>query len=136
MNKTRRSRQILACVAAAVLLAGCRGGGAAPAPSDTAAAQSAATSEQSATAPAPSGTAETLTMLLPDRFFALGAGTQDGYYYVQPGTSDSLTGQIRYVDYAAATDAPLSAQGNGDSGGETDPLVSGFHHRGLPPVYL
>lgn len=121
MNKTRRSRQILACVAAAVLLAGCRGGGAAPAPSDTAAAQSAATSEQSATAPAPSGTAETLTMLLPDRFFALGAGTQDGYYYVQPGTSDSLTGQIRYVDYAAATDAPLSAQGNGDSGGETDP---------------
>ncbi len=48
------------------------------------------------------GVEQNLSMLMPDRLFSLSAGTQDGYYYVQPGATDHLTEQIRYVDYANA----------------------------------
>mgnify|MGYP003363305911 CR=1 FL=1 len=65
-------------------------------------------------------TEQDLRMLVPDRLFPLGAGTQDGYYYVEPGIADSLTGQIRYVDYANAVDIPLSAQINSNHMDETD----------------
>ena len=93
----------------ALLLAGCGG--------DRNVSQSTASSP----AAEPVNIAQNLTMLIPDRRLTMGAGTQDGYYYVQPGVSDSLTGQIRYVDYATAMDIPLSTQVNSDHADETDP---------------
>lgn len=93
----------------ALLLAGCGG--------DRNASQSTASSPSTE----PVNIAQNLTMLIPDRRLTMGAGTQDGYYYVQPGVSDSLTGQIRYVDYATAMDIPLSTQVNSDHTDETDP---------------
>ena len=59
-------------------------------------------------------------MLIPDRAFPLGASTQDGYYYVEPGTTNSLTGMIRYVDYASAVDLPLSTQVNSSHTDDSD----------------
>lgn len=62
-----------------------------------------------------------LEMLIPDRMFPLGDGTAAGYYYVDPGAADYLTGQIRYVDYENAIDIPLSSQINSDHSSEDDP---------------
>ena len=85
MKKIKRLLAFTACAAACCLLSGCL---AVP-----------------VQAP-PAASTEHLTMLIPDRAFPLGASTQDGYYYVEPGTTNSLTGMIRYVDYASAVDLP------------------------------
>lgn len=62
-----------------------------------------------------------LEMLIPDQLFPLGDGTEVGYYYVDPGAADYLTGQIHYVDYENAIDIPLSSQINSDHSSEDDP---------------
>lgn len=99
MKKIKRLLAFTACAAACCLLSGCLA-----VPVQT---------------PPAAGT-EHLTMLIPDRAFPLGVSTQDGYYYVEPGTTNSLTGMIRYVDYASAVDLPLSTQVNSSHTDDSD----------------
>ena len=109
MKKTKNALPIMACALAIALLTGCGGN------------QSVSQSTASSSTTEQENIVQNLTMLIPDRRLTLGVGTQDGYYYVQPGASDYLTGQIRYVDYATAMDVPLSTQVNSDHADETDP---------------
>lgn len=113
MKKTKIALPIMACTLAAALLVGCGG--------DQVVSHITASSSTSTTTTEQENAVQNLTMLIPDRRLTLGVGTQDGYYYVQPGVSDYLTGQIRYVDYATAMDVPLSTQVNSDHADETDP---------------
>lgn len=110
MKQVRSGMQVSAILAAALFLSACGGSGAGG---------SADPSAAPAAGNPPSG-GEQLTMLIPDRLLSVGAGTSEGYYYVEPGLSDALTGQIRYVDYATCMDIPLSTQVNSDHSDETD----------------
>ena len=85
MKQVRSGMQVSAILAAALFLSACGGSGAGG---------SADPSAAPAAGNPPSG-GEQLTMLIPDRLLSVGAGTSEGYYYVEPGLSDALTGQIR-----------------------------------------
>lgn len=43
-------------------------------------------------------------------YSTLGAGNEDGYYYIDYSNSDGSTGYIRYIDYNTASDIPLTTQ--------------------------
>lgn len=109
MKKTKYPLSIIACMSATALLAGCS--------------EVQSSSQDLVPTPTtePPKVVQELEMLIPNRRFTLGVGTQDGYYYIEPGVADYLTGVIRYVDYASRMDIPLSAQINSDHTDETDP---------------
>lgn len=112
MKKSKLLLQLTAISASLIIMAGCSGG------METEATDESNTNTQDSNAAA--GMEQDLSMLIPNRLFPLGAGTQEGYYYVQPGIEEPLTGQIRYVDYANAVDIPLSAQINSTHTDDTD----------------
>lgn len=113
MNPSTCFVRFVAVAAALALLAGC---GKAPA--------SAVPSGSGQTAEAgsalSSGPVQELTAPLPYQLFSQGAGSEEGFYYVEPTPANSLAGQLRYVDYASGLDVPLSAQVNSDHSDETD----------------
>lgn len=47
--------------------------------------------------------------------------TPQGFYYIEPNPQDSLTGTIRYIDYTAGLDVPLSTQVNSTHDTADDP---------------
>lgn len=113
MNRSTCFTRFAAVAAALALLAGCGKAPASAAPSGSG--QTFGTGEGVS-----SGPVQELTAPLPYQLFSQGAGSEEGFYYVEPTPANSLAGQLRYVDYASGLDVPLSAQVNSDHSDETD----------------